>query len=118
MSEKKSGEISKQTRRRGDAETRRIQVPRKISFTPQWDYHRILNQELKLDIYPAQPSSYHEVQHGVQIVAAMARRRLLQSVQLFSTEALHDSDAQTHAWLDDHHSLMVEADCLLNGFVE
>ncbi|NEO99162.1 MAG: hypothetical protein F6K58_10850 [Symploca sp. SIO2E9] len=33
MSEKKSGEISKQTRRRGDAETRRIQVPRKISFT-------------------------------------------------------------------------------------
>ncbi|NEO31714.1 MAG: tetratricopeptide repeat protein [Symploca sp. SIO3C6] len=28
-----AGEISKQTRRRGDAETRRIEIPRKISFT-------------------------------------------------------------------------------------
>ncbi|NEO98492.1 MAG: hypothetical protein F6K58_07410 [Symploca sp. SIO2E9] len=34
VSEKRRGEISKQTRRRGEAETRRIQVPRKISFTP------------------------------------------------------------------------------------
>ncbi|NEP01759.1 MAG: hypothetical protein F6K58_24510 [Symploca sp. SIO2E9] len=42
MSEKRCGEIIKQTRRhgdaetrrRGDTETRRIQIPRKISFTP------------------------------------------------------------------------------------
>ncbi|NEP01843.1 MAG: hypothetical protein F6K58_24945 [Symploca sp. SIO2E9] len=33
MSEKSCGEIIKQTRRRGDAETRRTQIPRKISFT-------------------------------------------------------------------------------------
>ncbi|NEO97904.1 MAG: hypothetical protein F6K58_04185 [Symploca sp. SIO2E9] len=33
MSEKRRGEIIKQTRRRGDTETRRIQIPRKISFT-------------------------------------------------------------------------------------
>ncbi|NEO97164.1 MAG: hypothetical protein F6K58_00280 [Symploca sp. SIO2E9] len=34
MSEKTCGEISKQTRRRGDAETRRIEIPTKISLTP------------------------------------------------------------------------------------
>ncbi|NEP01072.1 MAG: hypothetical protein F6K58_20920 [Symploca sp. SIO2E9] len=33
MSEKRRGEIIKQTRRRPDAQTRRIQIPRKISFT-------------------------------------------------------------------------------------
>ncbi|NEP01289.1 MAG: hypothetical protein F6K58_22050 [Symploca sp. SIO2E9] len=34
MSEKRRGEIIKQTPRRPDAQTRRIQIPRKISFTP------------------------------------------------------------------------------------
>ncbi|NEO99607.1 MAG: hypothetical protein F6K58_13195 [Symploca sp. SIO2E9] len=33
VSEKKSGARSKQTRRHGDAETRRIQIPTKISLT-------------------------------------------------------------------------------------
>ncbi|NEP02891.1 MAG: hypothetical protein F6K58_30415 [Symploca sp. SIO2E9] len=33
VSEKRRGEIIKQTRRRGDAETRRNQIPGKISFT-------------------------------------------------------------------------------------
>ncbi|NES22070.1 MAG: hypothetical protein F6K41_24890 [Symploca sp. SIO3E6] len=35
MSEKRvGGTINKQTRGRGDAETRRIEIPTKISFTP------------------------------------------------------------------------------------
>ncbi|NEP02297.1 MAG: hypothetical protein F6K58_27300 [Symploca sp. SIO2E9] len=33
VNEKKSGGTSKQTRRRGDAETRRIEIPAKISLT-------------------------------------------------------------------------------------
>ncbi|NEO98515.1 MAG: ATP-binding protein [Symploca sp. SIO2E9] len=35
VSEKRRGEISKQTPRRPDAQTRRIEIPRKISFTPE-----------------------------------------------------------------------------------
>ncbi|NER51924.1 MAG: hypothetical protein F6J92_35845 [Symploca sp. SIO1A3] len=33
VSEKKRGETSQQTRRRGDAETRRMKIPLHISFT-------------------------------------------------------------------------------------
>ncbi|NEP01177.1 MAG: 2Fe-2S iron-sulfur cluster binding domain-containing protein [Symploca sp. SIO2E9] len=40
VSEKRCGEIIKQTRRRGDAETRRTQIPRQISFTRTLETHQ------------------------------------------------------------------------------
>ena len=41
VNEKRGGETSKQTRRRGDAETRRMEIPPKISLTPPFDQQYI-----------------------------------------------------------------------------
>jgi len=49
VSEKKGGGNDKQTRRRGDAETRRIEIPPHISFTPEQESRRTgKNQRLLL----------------------------------------------------------------------